>query len=319
MDKINLLGESEIFLNVMAEAGKIAASSARVLIGGETGTGKEEMAKYLHANSARRGKPFVVINCSALPAALMESELFGHVTGAFTTAHHNHDGLISTANGGTLFLDEIAEMDFALQAKLLRFLETGEYRKVGSAQNEYADVRVFAATHQNLKNLAAQNLFRQDLYYRLAVIALEMPALRQRKADILLLADYFLKKLSAQEGKNPPAWEPEAVQLLKGHYWLGNIRELQNLVHKTVVLGDAAAVSAAAVSAVLEPCRTAAADNIVDISQSSPRAPRPLWQVEQEAIEAAVNYCKGNVLQAAALLKINPSTIYRKMGNKKPN
>ena len=192
MDKINLLGEAEIFLNVMAEAGKIAASSARVLIGGETGTGKEEMAKYLHANSARRGKPFVVINCSALPAALMESELFGHVKGAFTTAHHNHDGLISTANGGTLFLDEIAEMDFALQAKLLRFLETGEYRKVGSAQNEYADVRVFAATHQNLKNLAAQNLFRQDLYYRLAVIALEMPALRQRKADILLLADYFL-------------------------------------------------------------------------------------------------------------------------------
>lgn len=316
---MSIIGQSAALLKTLAEADKVAASAARVLIGGETGTGKELLATRIHATSLRRDKPFVAINCSALPPALLESELFGHVRGAFTEAHRTREGLVASAAGGTLFLDEIAEMEPQLQAKILRFLETGEFRKVGSSQLEKADVRVISATHRNLKSLAARHLFREDLYYRLSVLTLFLPPLRTRTGDTALLARHFLERFSREEGKNFTGIAPEALALLERYSWPGNIRELQNTIHKTVVLGEGPQLTAIMLEGAL-PCFTAGGefpdDNVVSLrGENGPAPPRALWQVEEEAIESAIRYCRGNIPRAAALLQVSPSTLYRRRGN----
>jgi two-component system repressor protein LuxO len=314
MGQKRLIGDSAAFLGMLRQAGKIAASSAHVLIGGETGTGKEKIAEYLHDKSYRQKNPFIAINCPALPAALLESELFGHVKGAFTAAHRTHEGLVAAARGGTLFLDEIADLELPLQAKLLRFLDSGEFRKVGSATLEQADVRVIAASHCNLKTMASRGLFREDLYYRLSVLTLEMPPLRARKEDIPLLTQYFVERFSAEEHRGFTALTPGAMSLLLHYPWPGNIRELQNTLHKAVVLNEGAILTGEMIAAALPSADVEANGNVVPL-KSGGAPPQPLWQVEKEAIDAAIRYCSGNIPRAAALLQVSPSTLYRRRDN----
>lgn len=293
-----IIGQSPALLAAIAKADKAAASSARVLVTGETGTGKEMLARRIHARSARAHKPFVALNCASLSPELMESELFGHVKGAFTTALRDHGGLVAQADGGTLFLDEIAEMPASLQAKILRFIETGEYRRVGDASLRRADLRIIAATHRDLRGGG----FRDDLYYRLAVVTIAMPPLRLRAEDIPLLAAHLLKAISAQE--NRPAMRLDAAGLaaLQRHDWPGNIRELHNLLYNAAVMHDGTELTAAMLQ-----LRPAA----IDIMRDAAR-PQPLWRVEQAAIEAALDYCGGNIPHAARLLEVSPSTLYRR-------
>lgn len=312
MPQRELIGESPAFREVLDRATRMAASTARVLITGETGTGKENIAALLHHQSARAHMPFVAVNCAALPAALIESELFGHAKGAFTGAAATHEGLVAAASGGTLFLDEIAELDLPLQAKLLRFLETGIFRKLGATETEQSNVRILSATHCDLKSRAARGEFREDLYYRLSVLTLDMPPLRTRHGDIPLLALHFIKQFAADEGKNFAALEDEAAQLLSRYPWPGNIREMQNALHQAVVLNAGPVVTAAMLQDILHPAADTAANNIVPITGGTADKPKPLWQAEKDAIDAALRYCSGNVPRAAALLEISPSTLYRR-------
>ncbi len=300
---LSIIGQSPQLLAAIAKADRAAASHARVLLTGETGTGKEMLARRIHAHSARTQKQFVALNCASLSPELMESELFGHVKGAFTTALRDHGGLVAQADGGTLFLDETAEIAPGLQAKLLRFVETGEYRRVGDAQLRRADVRVIAATHRDLKN---SDTFRSDLYFRLAVITIALPPLRLRGGDVAQLAENFLSSICARENHAPMRLDGDAVAALLDHGWPGNIRELHNTIYNAVVMnaGDT-------VSAVMLQLQPQAIDMIRDAAK-----PQPLWRVEQAAIDAAIDYCGGNIPHAARLLEVSPSTLYRRPKNR---
>ena len=214
---------------------RVAEATSPVLITGETGTGKELVARALHARSGRRKKPFCAVNCSAIAANLIESELFGHAQGAFTGADRERPGLFAAADGGTLFLDEIGELPLELQPKLLRVLQEGEVRPVGETRPRRVNVRVLAATARDLKAEAAAGRFRDDLFYRLAVIEIHLPPLRERREDIPLLAEHFLQRIAAREGRTPPALAPDALAVLQGYAWPGNIRELENFLEKTLI------------------------------------------------------------------------------------
>jgi two-component system repressor protein LuxO len=295
-----IIGQSPAFIAALAKADRAAASMARVMLTGETGTGKEVMARRIHAGSARAQKPFIALNCASLSPELMESELFGHVKGAFTTALRDHGGLVAQADGGTLFLDEIAEIAPALQAKLLRFIETGEYRRVGDAALRRADVRLMSATHRDLR----AHDFRDDLYYRLAVVTIEMPPLRLREEDIPLLAEFFLGNIAQQEKRSPMRPDSAALAALQRHDWPGNIRELHNLLYHAVVMND---------GALLTPAMLALPPPVDPMAMMREAAkPQPLWAVEQAAIDAAIRYCGGNIPHAARLLEVSPSTLYRR-------
>ena len=231
-----MIGESASMLELARMIRLVAPRSATVLIEGETGTGKEVVAKALHRLSARSSRPFVVLNCAAIPESLLEAELFGHTRGAFTGAVQSRTGRIEAANGGTLFLDEIGEMPIALQAKMLRFLECGELQRVGDNEMMRVDVRVIAATHQPLEQRAAERTFRLDLYHRLAVFPLEVPSLRERLEDLPLLVEFFLEQL----GRDLPrkGITPEAQRLLVEYAWPGNVRELMHVLERAVILAE---------------------------------------------------------------------------------
>lgn len=310
--KDEIIGVSPVLLDILAQADKMAGSNARVLITGETGTGKELLARRLHAKSACRHGPFIAINCAALPAPLLESELFGHVKGAFSGAHRTHEGLVAAAAGGTLFLDEIADMPLPLQAKLLRFLENGTFRKVGATEEEQADVRVFSATHGDLKNEAVSGAFREDLYYRLSLLTLEMPPLRARKEDVVLLAEHFMRRFSAAEGKDFLDIAADAAARLARYPWPGNIRELQNLLHKIVVLHEGPTLTDDMAKGVLPQNLSPVAENVIALDAAFEADIRPLWRVQRDAIETAIRLCRGNIPRAAALLEVSPSTLYRR-------
>lgn len=300
----NMIGRSAALLQVINQLPVFAQSPAPVLILGESGTGKEKAAAALHALGPRKDRPFVAINVAALPAALLESELFGHIKGAFTGAQREHKGLVAEAEGGTLFLDEIGDMDVSLQAKLLRFTESGEYRPVGSSQTCRSNVRLITATHRDLKQRVRDGLFRDDLYYRLAVLNLTMPALRERISDIPLLVEYFLKDIATREKKNTPQITPAALHKLQSYAWPGNIRELIGVLTRAVILYTEGTLTAEMID--LEAAPTA----------QTPTAPPPpvksLREAENEAIQSALFHCNGNVLRAAALLQVAPSTLYRR-------
>jgi DNA-binding NtrC family response regulator len=215
---------------------QVAKSMATVLIQGESGTGKELAARALHAYSDRRNEPFVVVNCAAIPEQIIESELFGHEKGAFTGAWKDKKGLVDEARNGTLFLDEIGELNTAMQAKLLRLLQEGEYKPVGSVNTKHADVRFVAATNHDLRGLIQEKRFREDLFYRLNVISLRLPPLRERRDDIPLLVHHFLKKYGAQNHRETIGVSPEAMSMLMGADWPGNVRELENVIERGVVL-----------------------------------------------------------------------------------
>jgi two-component system, NtrC family, response regulator PilR len=232
----NILGRSDAMQQVFATIEQVAVTNSTVLINGESGTGKELVARAIHFNSLRRDRPFVAVNCGAVPETLLESELFGHVRGAFTGAHANKKGLVEAAEGGTIFLDEIGEMAPSMQVKLLRVLQDRRFRRLGGTDEVQADVRVIAATHQDLPKMVSDGRFREDLFYRLNVLSIKLPPLRDRHEDIPLLADQFLQQFAAQMGKRVRTISAGAAALLQQHQWRGNVRELQNAIERAVAV-----------------------------------------------------------------------------------
>ncbi len=237
--KHTLVYEGETMQRVMAQIERVAASETRVCIYGETGTGKELVARTLHEKSNRASGPFITLNCAAVPAELIESELFGHEKGSFTGAAQRYIGRFEQAHRGTLFLDEIGDMPAAMQAKLLRVLEEGEVERIGGGKPIAVDVRVIVATHRNLEQLIESGGFRRDLYHRVVVFPVELPPLRQRREDLPALVDHFVRQVSTQNGWKPVAFAPSAIEALKGYDWPGNIRELRNVVERLLLLAGA--------------------------------------------------------------------------------
>ncbi|HET8580101.1 MAG TPA: sigma-54 dependent transcriptional regulator [Nitrospiraceae bacterium] len=233
-----IIGQSEAMQKVFDVVGKVADTKSNVLICGESGTGKELIARAIHYNSSRSQRPFVTVNCSALPEPLLESELFGHMKGSFTGAIANKAGLFEVANGGSIFLDEIGETTPATQVKLLRVIQEREFRRVGGTQDMKVDVRIIAATNKELEKCVAEGTFREDLYYRLDVIPIHLPPLRLRTGDIPLLAQHFLEQFSKESGKSVPSLVPGAMRLLLAHEWKGNVRELENLIERVVAFSS---------------------------------------------------------------------------------
>jgi two-component system, NtrC family, response regulator PilR len=232
----SILGRSDAMQQVFATIQTIAVTNSTVLIGGESGTGKELVARAIHFNSLRRDRPFVALNCGAVPETLLESELFGHIRGAFTGAQANKKGLVEAAEGGTIFLDEIGEMAPSMQVKLLRVLQDRRYRRLGGTDETQADVRVIAATNQDLPKMVAEGRFREDLFYRLNVLTIQLPPLRDRFEDIPLLAEHFLQEYAEQMHKPVRSISADAMRLLQEHTWPGNVRELQNAMERAVAL-----------------------------------------------------------------------------------
>jgi len=301
--RLGIVTRSPVLERVLAEARMVARSDAAVLISGESGTGKELLARAIHEASGRRDAPFVAINCGAIPEALLESELFGHVKGSFTGALRDHKGLFQSADGGTLFLDEIGDMPLALQVKLLRVLQEREVRPVGSTQAVKVNVRVISATHRELRAETTAGRFREDLYYRLNVVGLVLPPLAARREDIPLLATHFLALLAARYGKATGTFAPEAMQRLVAGAWKGNVRELQNVVEKCVALCPTPMIPAALVERAME--------GPMDDMASFDEARRAF---ELEYLTQLLRVTSGNVTQAARLAKRNRSDFYSLLG-----
>jgi len=233
-----LVGESGEIKKVIADATKVADSKTTVLIEGESGTGKELIARLIHKSGPRRDKPFVIVNCGAIPETLLEAELFGHEKGSFTGALFKKIGLFETADGGTIFLDEIGEMSQAMQVKFLRVLQEGSFNRIGSSTSITVDVRVIAATNRDLEEMTKEGRFREDLFYRINVIQLKVPPLRGRRKDITVLTDYFLKKFATERGLRKIEFSSEAMKAMLSYDWPGNVRELENAIERAVVMGD---------------------------------------------------------------------------------
>ncbi|NNM81303.1 MAG: sigma 54-interacting transcriptional regulator [Burkholderiales bacterium] len=286
--------------DLLDKARLVAKSDASVLIEGESGTGKELLARAIHDGSSRSARPFVAINCTAIPEQLLESELFGHVRGAFTGAVRDHKGLFQTAEGGTIFLDEIGDMPLALQAKLLRVLQERKVFPVGSAQSIPLDVRIISATHRNLKEQVANGSFREDMYYRLNVVEFLIPPLRERREDIPPLARHFLSQLAAKYGKNLNGYSPEAMDALIGAPWPGNVRQLLNVVEQIVALCTSPIVSATLVQ------------NAIRREEGEPESlEEAKRRFERDYLIRVLKITEGNVTQAARLSKRNRTEFYK--------
>ncbi|MCS7044485.1 MAG: sigma-54 dependent transcriptional regulator [Bryobacteraceae bacterium] len=304
-----IIGRSKALLHVLDQAARAAQSRATVLIRGETGTGKELLARAIHANSPRRHKPFVTINCGAIPSALLESELFGHVRGAFTGAVAHKMGRVEAADGGTLFLDEIAEMPPELQVKLLRLVQEGEIEKVGSPAPLRVDVRIIAATHRNLEARVEDGQFREDLYYRLSVIPLELPPLRERPDDIPALVEHFFLKSRERHGRPELRLPPALVSCFTAWHWPGNVRELENVIERLVVLAPGDEISRNDLPENLR--RQPGPANTLNIE--IPPQGVSLEAVERSLILEALKRCDWNQSRAARFLDISRKTLIYRM------
>jgi two-component system response regulator GlrR len=285
-----------------------AATDTRVLITGESGTGKELLARAIHRASSRRDQPFVGINCSAMAENLLESELFGHEKGAFTGATRSHKGLFQAAHGGTLLLDEIGDMPMRLQVKLLRVLEERQVRPVGSTEAITVDTRVISATHQNLTDLMSKGAFREDLYYRLNVVHIRLPALRERREDVPLLVEHFLEQVAAETGTQRKVYAPEAVELLVASNWPGNIRQLYNVVRQNVALSPTRIISG-------EQVRSALGEQ----ANSLPSFSEARDEFTRNYLSQLLQITGGNVSQAARLAKRNRTDFYKLLGRHQLN
>ncbi len=337
-----LIGNSLNMQAVYRMIESAADSKATIFVKGESGTGKELCAQAIHEESPRRGGPFIALNCAAIPKKLMESEIFGHIRGSFSGAISDRDGAASAADGGTLFLDEICEMDINLQSKLLRFLQTETFQRVGSSDTETVDIRFICATNRDPLKEVHEGRFREDLYYRLHVIPLELPPLRDRGEDTVTLATSFLSEYTGQENKKFKKLSMATRALLLSHSWPGNVRELQNVMRQVVVLNDGEEVTPEMLPILSKVPGRQTADDVTpeapriaeteDIpTQSDPTLDdentldgdmeeladliKPLADVERDAIEHAIKLCDGKVRIAATLLGISHATLYRKINS----
>ena len=303
----NIVGQSGMMQEVFRSVEKVINSNVTVLIQGESGTGKELIAKAIHYHSKlRNNKPFVAVNCSALPESLLESELFGHEKGAFTGASGRRIGKFELANLGTIFLDEIGLMTPATQSKVLRILQEREFERVGGNDLVKVDVRFISATNKDLEEEMKKGDFREDLYYRISVFPIKLPALRERKEDIPLLAAHFLNKYSSQEGKELDGVSPDALDLLMAYNWPGNVRELENAIERAVVLASSSEITAKDLPAAV---RSLGEKRIYE---SDNTLASWIEKLEEDALRQALLECEGNISQTAKKLGIGRATIYRK-------
>jgi two-component system NtrC family response regulator len=298
----DMLGASPHMQGVFAYIRKVAKTAAPVLLLGESGTGKEMVAMAIHRRSPYKDGPFIAINCNAIPENLLESELFGHEKGAFTGAHTQRKGMIESASEGTLFLDEIGELPAAVQVKLLRFLQEQRFQRVGGRQEIQINARIIAATNVDLKQAVTEGRFREDLYFRLAVVVLKLPPLRDREDDVVLLAREFLHKYAAQNGKAGLTYTPEALRAINCHSWPGNVRELQNRVKRAVIMADGKRIT----ESDLELSSSQAASTAATLKEARE-------SVERELIQQALKRHLGKVTSAAAELGISRPTLYELM------
>ncbi|WP_254530099.1 MULTISPECIES: sigma-54 dependent transcriptional regulator [unclassified Sphingobacterium] len=298
-----VVGKSKELQNAISLGKKVAQTDATVLLLGETGTGKEVFAQAIHYDSKRNSKSFVALNCSAVSKDLLESELFGHVAGAFTGALKDKKGLFEEANQGTLFLDEIGEMPIELQAKLLRVLETGEFLKVGESRPTKVNVRVIAATNRNLEQEAEEGMFRSDLYYRLSVFTITLPSLKNRTSDIPLLVKHFVALQAAKLNMPVPKIDDSYIDLLQKHTWKGNVRELKNSIERSLILIEGDTLDANALP--YEFCMQEGTSNSLSAMA--------LAEMERKHIQKVLAFTKGNKTEAARLLEIGVATLYRKI------
>lgn len=316
-----MIGESPAMKEVFKMIGRVAASDVSVLITGESGTGKELVAKAIHQFSDRSSKPFVAINCAAIPENLLESELFGHEKGAYTDAHQPKSGKFEQAEGGTLFLDEIGDMSLALQAKLLRVLQDNTFQRLGSNKTMRSTARIISATNKNLDSAISEGKFREDLFYRLKVIAINIPPLRVRREDIPVLTTYFLKRYSLEMKKNLPALPSESMDLLLGHNWPGNVRELENLIKRLILLSKANVITPDQIAAELDSGQKEAAP---PAHEKHPEAFNPgeaegrlyelvIGKAEEELIRKTIAWCKGNLSKTSKVLGISRAMLYERM------
>jgi two-component system response regulator HydG len=303
----NIIGNSKEMLDVLGMVSKIAKTESTVLVSGDSGTGKELIAKAIHLNSRRKNRSFITINCGAIPENLQESELFGHVRGSFTGAIRDKRGLFQEADGGTLFLDEIGETALSTQVKLLRFLQDGEIRRVGDVDPINVDVRMIAATNKELPKLIEEGRFREDLFYRLNVIPIHLPPLRTRKDDIALLVTHFLKKYSEKEKKSITSVSQEAMKVFTGYHWPGNVRELENVIERAVILTNHTSILPEDLTQTLR-----------DSHKRGPELPdileeQTLEEVEKHYILKTLDKYQWNQKQAADTLGISTTTLWRKL------
>jgi two-component system NtrC family response regulator len=298
----NILGQSELIRESIDLARKVAPTDATVLLLGETGTGKEVFAQAIHYGSKRSTHPFVALNVSSFNKELLESELFGHIAGAFTSAVKDKKGLIEEADGGTLFLDEIGEMAFELQAKLLRVLETSEFIRVGDTKSIRVNVRVITATNRDLQTEVDEGKFREDLYYRLNIFTIKLAPLRERKKDIPVLADHFLRIYAAKLNGQVTGMSREFLDTLINHDWKGNIRELKNIIERAVILANEKELTLASLPLDFQTSRKGQALSAFELSS-----------MEKLHIQRVLNYTEGNKMAAARLLNIGLTTLYRKI------
>ena len=304
----NMVGESSAMKSILDLAQKVAPANSAVLVQGETGTGKGLIANIIHRNSLRWNKSFIVVNCSAIPDTLLESELFGYEKGAFTDATRLKQGLLEVANGGTLFLDEVSEISPSLQSKLLRVVETGDFRRLGSNQEIQVDLRIISATNRDLYKEVTSRRFREDLYYRLSVVTINVPSLRERPDDIPLLVNFFLDNLNVS-GKKKRTISPEALEMLKEYDWPGNVRELRNVIERVIILTERNTIEIVDLSSAIEKHRT--------LKQLFLMPPEDkyftLEELEKMYIEKVLEHCRGHRSRAAEILDVTRHTLYKKL------
>ncbi|OQY18574.1 MAG: hypothetical protein B6I36_06595 [Desulfobacteraceae bacterium 4572_35.1] len=308
----NIIATSPVMQQVLAKVATLAQVQSPVLICGETGTGKELIARALHEGSPRCSKPFIAVNCSAIATNLIESELFGHSKGAFTGANKAHAGLFAAANGGTLFLDEIGELPLDLQPKLLRVLQEGEIRPVGETKTRPIDVRIVAATARDLKLASNQGLFREDLFYRLAVVELNLPALRTRVEDISALCCHFLQRIATREKRSVPQLSKEAIAALQRYRWPGNVREMENVMEKMMIFHSSKQIELEYLPPeIIQQQPQGDIDAVVSGDNLSIK--KAIAAIEQQYIKAAIQQTGGNRVQAAKLLEISLRSLHYKI------
>ncbi len=302
---ITILSKSDLMMQVIHLIKKVAPQKSTVLISGESGTGKELVAKAIHEYSEKKDEPFIAINCSGFQESLLESELFGHVKGAFTGAVKDKEGFFETAGDGTIFLDEIAEMPVSLQSKLLRVLEEREFYPVGGTKIHPMKARVIAATNKNLKSHIEKGNFREDLFYRIAVFEIDLPPLRERLSDISSLAEYFIRKFNDEMKTKYRGVSPEVLQIFLSYNWPGNIRELRNVIERAMILSDGNMIVPQSLPAQMK--------NSIPVDLKSKDLKGAVQSFEGTFIKQVLVECKWNKEEAARRLNINPSTLYRKM------